>query len=387
MDAAAGLGAGAPEGGGLGHRATQSGAIPAGPRKCLAWESPGGFQARGPNGTGRTVPETSVLVFALAVALAYIYAFVGGFTDAANAIATSVGSRVLSPLSAVLMAGVFNLLGGLSGTAVATTIGKGVVDPSALGLTTVVAGLAGAMTWSLITYRFGIPVSETHGLIGGLIGAAIATAGSGVVRWGGLTRIGVAIIASPVIGFLGGLILIVLVYRLAFRAARSRAMPWFANLQRLSAAYMSFSHGRNDAQKPMGVLALALALYLGRQEVTIPAWVVVSCALVAALGTAYGGWRIIRTLGMRITALDPVQGFAAEVSGATVIQIASQLGIPISTTHAITSSILGVGATRGLSFISWGVTFDIFLSWILTVPVTMLLGGAYLAVLRALLGW
>lgn len=332
------------------------------------------------------MPEQSLIVFALAGLLAYVYAFVGGFTDAANAIASSVGSRVLSPRAAVAVAGVFNLLGGLTGTAVAVTIGKGLVDPSALSLLTVVAGLAGAMTWSLFTYRLGLPVSETHGLIGGLVGAAVATAGTDVVRWQGMTKVFVAMLASPAIGFVGGMALIIAVYWFFHGTARGRAMPWFKNLQRLSAAYMAFSHGRNDAQKPMGVLAIALALYFGWKEVTVPLWVVLSCASVAALGTAYGGWRIIRTLGMKVTALDPVQGFAAELSGATVIQLASELGIPVSTTHAITSSILGVAAPRRLSAVRWGVTFEIFLSWLLTVPVTIALGALFLGALRGLLG-
>jgi inorganic phosphate transporter, PiT family len=328
------------------------------------------------------VVEPSLAVFVLVIVMGYVYAFVGGFTDAANAIATSVGSRVLSPRAAVLMAGVFNLLGGLTGTAVALTIAEGIIEPTLLSLTTVVAALAGAMSWSLLTYRLGIPVSETHGLIGGLVGAAMATAGTEGVKWEGLTEVVVAIGASPAIGFLGGIGLIAIVYWLFHRARRGRVMPWFRHAQRVSAAYMAFSHGRNDAQKPMGVLALGLALYYGH-EPSIPIWVVLSAATVAAVGTAYGGWRIIRTLGMRVTDLDPVQGFAAEVSGATVIQLASQVGIPISTTHAITSSILGVGASRRLSAVRWGVTIQIFTSWLLTVPVTVGLGALYVLILRS----
>lgn len=326
--------------------------------------------------------EPSLAVFVLVIVMGYVYAFVGGFTDAANAIATSVGSRVLSPRAAVLMAGVFNLLGGLTGTAVALTIAEGIIEPTLLSLTTVVAALAGAMSWSLLTYRLGIPVSETHGLIGGLVGAAMATAGTEGVKWEGLTEVIVAIGASPAIGFLGGIGLIAIVYWLFHRARRGRVMPWFRHAQRVSAAYMAFSHGRNDAQKPMGVLALGLALYYGH-EPSIPIWVVLSAATVAAVGTAYGGWRIIRTLGMRVTDLDPVQGFAAEVSGATVIQLASQVGIPISTTHAITSSILGVGASRRLSAVRWGVTIQIFTSWLLTVPVTVGLGALYVLIFRS----
>ena len=323
----------------------------------------------------------SLFVFTLAVAFAYVYAFVGGFTDAANAIATSVGTKVLRPRTAVIMAGVFNLLGGLTGTAVAVTIASGIVDPSVLELSTVVAAVAGAMTWSLITYFFGIPVSETHGLIGGLIGAGAATAGWGVVETESVKEVVAAIGASPVVGFLGGGIMIVAIYWIFRRSKRGRVMPWFVNLQRVSAAFMAFSHGRNDAQKPMGILALAIALYY-QQSVSVPVWIVVSCATVAAFGTAYGGWRIIRTLGMRITELDPVQGFAAESAGAGVLQIASQLGIPVSTTHTITSSILGVGAARGLNAVRWGVTGQIFMSWVLTLPATVAAGALYVELLQ-----
>jgi inorganic phosphate transporter, PiT family len=329
--------------------------------------------------------DQHLIVFGLAVGLAYIYAFVGGFTDAANAIATSVGTRVLSPRAAVTMAAVFNLCGGLAGTAVALTIGTGLVDPNVLSLATVVAAVAGAMVWSLFTYFFGIPVSETHGLIGGLIGAAVATAGLDVVQWQGLTKVLIAIVASPSVGFVGGSAFLLLIYWTFRRSRPGKVKPWFRHLQRVSAAYMAFSHGRNDAQKPMGILAMALALYVGAEHVEVPLWVVVSCAAVAALGTAYGGWRIIHTLGQRITTLDPVQGFAAEVAGATVIQIASELGIPVSTTHAITSSILGVGATRRLSAVRWAIIADIFASWVLTLPVTMALGALWTLLLRGLL--
>jgi PiT family inorganic phosphate transporter len=328
--------------------------------------------------------DQHLMVFGLTVGLAYFYAFVGGFTDAANAIATSVGTRVLSPRAAVVMAGVFNLLGGLTGTAVALTIGTGLVDPSVLSLATVVAALAGAMGWSLFTYFFGIPVSETHGLVGGLVGAAVATAGLDVVQWQGLIKVLAAIVVSPSVGFVGGSACLLLIYWTFRRSRPSKVKPWFRHLQRLSAAYMAFSHGRNDAQKPMGILAMALALYVGAEHVEVPLWVVVSCATVAALGTAYGGWRIIQTLGQRITALDPVQGFAAEVAGATVIQIASEFGIPVSTTHAITASILGVGATRRLSAVRWAVMANIFASWLLTLPVTMALGALSTLLLRGL---
>jgi inorganic phosphate transporter, PiT family len=331
------------------------------------------------------VAEESLALFVVALALGYVYAFVSGFTDAANAIATSVGSRVLRPRTAVLMAGVFNLLGGLTGTAVAVTIASGIIDPAVISLTTVVAGVLGAMTWSLFTYLFGIPVSETHGLIGGLVGAGAATAGWEVVETEGLTKTVAAIGASPVIGFSGGVVMIVLIYWIFHRMRRGPALRGFAWAQRASAAFMAFSHGRNDAQKPMGIIALAIALYY-QQDVTVPLWIVVSAATVAAFGTAWGGWRIIRTLGMRVTELDPVQGFAAETSAAGVIQIASQLGIPISTTHAITSAIVGVGVTRRLTAVRWGVTGRIGASWVLTLPAAVGLGALYLVILRAIVG-
>jgi PiT family inorganic phosphate transporter len=203
-------------------------------------------------------------LFVFAIVLGYVYAFVGGFTDAANAIATSVGSRVLTPKAAVLMAGAFNLLGGLTGTAVALTIGRDILDADALSLYTVVAGVAGAMTWSLFVYIAGIPVSETHGLIGGLVGAGVATAGWDVVQTDSLKKVLGAIIASPVLGFVGGLVLIVAIYWTFQKRDRRHVLPAFVNLQRVSAAFMAFSHGRNDAQNPMGILALAIALYYDR---------------------------------------------------------------------------------------------------------------------------
>ncbi|MFN3477289.1 MAG: anion permease, partial [Candidatus Methylomirabilales bacterium] len=286
----------------------------------------------------------------------------------------------------VLMAGFFNLMGGLTGTAVALMIGKGIVDPAVLSQLTVIAALAGAMSWSLFTYRYGIPVSETHGLIGGVVGAALATAGMGPIRWGGLNKVLVAIVVSPLLGAIGGLLLIAAVYWGFRHSRRSAVMPLFKHLQRLSAAYMAFSHGRNDAQKPMGILAMALALHYGWKDVTVPLWVILSCAFLAALGMTYGGWRIIKTLGMKVTHLDPVQGFAAEVSAATVLELASTLGIPISTTHAITSAILGVGASKNPSAVRWGVTVEIVSSWVLTLPATVFLGWLYTNLLRNLIG-
>jgi inorganic phosphate transporter, PiT family len=330
--------------------------------------------------------DAGFAVFIAAVAMSYVYAFVGGFTDAANAIATSVGTRAFTPGQAVLVAAVFEVLGALTGTAVALTIGTGVVDTRYLTQGAVVAALAGAMTWSLLTYRFGIPVSETHGLIGGILGVGLLYAGVDGIIWGGVLPVLLAIVISPALGILGGIVVYLLVQIAFSRTHRHTGVTWTRNLQRLSAIYMAFSHGRNDAQKPMGVLTLALVVYLGAPATEVPLWVVLTVGTVAGFGVAVGGWRIIRTLGMRITGLDSAQGFAAETSAATVLQLASEVGIPVSTTHTITSAIVGVGAVSNWRSIRWTLVFEIASSWLLTLPATILFGFLYAAVLRNVLG-
>ena len=319
--------------------------------------------------------ESTLVLLVITIIFSYIYAFVSGFTDAANAIATSVGSRALSPLTAVLMAGILETVGALTGTAVALTIGKGIVDLELISLTTVLAALIGAMAWSLLTYAFGIPVSETHGLIGAVVGAALAKTGSlQVVIWSGLTKVLVAIIVSPLLGFLGGAFLMGIIYFVFQKGKAKNLTPVFRNLQRLSSAFMAFSHGRNDAQKPMGILVMALALYYGWTEVSVPIWVILSVGLAAGLGVAFGGWRIIKTLGLKVTNLTVEQGFSAETSAALVLQGASIFGIPVSTTHTITSSIVGAGAAKRVSTVRWQLVLDIVLSWIFTLPATVMLG-------------
>lgn len=327
------------------------------------------------------MPDSGLLIFVLAVALSYGYAFVGGFTDAANAIATAVGTRALTPRQAVLAAGVLEIAGALTGTAVALTIGKGVIEPSLLTQGAVVAALLGAMSWSLLTYWRGIPVSETHGLIGGILGVGLFAGGPASVEWGSLLKVLVAIIVSPVLGFGGAMLFLVIIYRLFHDARRAPALRWTRRLQRLSCLYMAFSHGRNDAQKPMGVLAMALAVHYGWAELRVPLWVILSVGVVAGLGVATGGWRIIRTLGMRVTDLSMEQGFAAETAAATVLQVASYFGIPVSTTHAISSAILGAGTVRGRRSVRWTLVAEIALSWILTLPATIALGYVFAWVL------
>ena len=330
--------------------------------------------------------DGAVLILLLAIVLSYVYAFVSGFTDAANAIATAVGTRVFTPAQAVLVAAVFELLGALTGTAVALTIGKGIVSPEFLTTTAVVGALLGAMSWSLLTYRFGIPVSETHGLIGAIVGAGLQLAGPDHINWPGLLPVLLAIVVSPALGVIAGMTALLLAWHLASRTSRGRAISRFRLLQRLSSIYMAFSHGRNDAQKPMGVLTLALAVHFGWTSVEVPLWVILTVAAVAALGVAAGGWRIIRTLGLRITGLTPDQGFAAETGAATVLQLASQLGIPVSTTHTITAAIVGVGALRRWRAIRWTLVQEIGLSWLLTLPAAIALGFAWTALLVAVTG-
>ena len=330
--------------------------------------------------------ENAFVIFVAAVLLSYVYAFVSGFTDAANAIATSVGTRAFSPMQAVLAAAIFEVLGALTGTAVALTIGQGIVPPEVLSQGAVVAALLGAMFWSLLTYRFGIPVSETHGLIGGIIGVGLYSAGPDAIIWSGVLPVLAAILISPALGVLGGMFLLAVMVNLFHGLPRDRARVLFVNLQRLSALYMAFSHGRNDAQKPMGILVLALAVYFGWTTVEVPLWVILSVAAVAGLGVAIGGWRIIRTLGMKITGLSPVQGFSAETAAGSVLQIASELGVPVSTTHTITSAIVGVGLARGWRSVRWYLVGEIAFSWMLTLPATIAAGFLFAAAVQALVG-
>jgi PiT family inorganic phosphate transporter len=327
--------------------------------------------------------DTALIVLVLTLIFCYIYAFISGFTDSANAIATSVGSRSLSPTFAVIMAGVLELVGALTGTAVALMIGKGIVSLDMISPVTVLAALCAAMSWSILTYFYGIPVSETHGLVGAIIGATLAFAAPSAIIWSGLWKILIAIILSPVLGFIGGAVLMSIIYALFANAPSHKMTKLFKNLQRFSAAFMAFSHGKNDAQKPMGILVMALALYFGWKDPSVPLWVILSVGLTAGIGVAYGGWKIIKTIGMRVTSLSPAQGFAAETSSAGVMSIASVFGIPVSTTHTITSSIVGAGAIKRLSSVHWDVFFDIVISWVVTLPITIFSGYLF----GKILGW
>jgi PiT family inorganic phosphate transporter len=312
--------------------------------------------------------------------LAYLFEFANGWTDAPNSIATVVSTRVMRPHHAVLMAGVLNLVGALVvGTAVAKTISEKIVDPNVVGLETVAAAVLAATLWALAAQYFGLPSSESHALVAGLLGAGFATGGLRVLDSEGTNASLIGLVSSPLGGFLLGFLLMVAIYRIFARVRRSTVRKVFGKGQVLSAAFMAFSHGTNDAQKTMGIIALAIALdkagTVGNVgELTIAPWIIVSAALVMGLGTMIGGWRVVRTLGMRMTHLEPVQGFAAETGAATVITVAARLGIPVSTTHAIGSAIMGVGATKRFSAVRWGVAGQVVAAWVLTWPSCAILG-------------
>ena len=280
---------------------------------------------------------------------------VNGWTDAPNAIATVVSTRVLSPTAAVGMAAVFNLLGALSGTAVATTIGKGIVDIHAVTLETVAAAALAVIIWSSTAAYFGLPTSESHGLVAAIAGAGVATAGTGVLLWEGWEKVFIGLGAAVVFGGLGGLLLMVVLLWLLRKATPMLTRRLFGPLQLCSAAFMAWSHGTADGQKAMGVMAMALAIYYPERGFGVPLWVILLSASTMGVATAFGGWRIIRTLGMRLTQLQPVHGFAAETAAALTITVSSRFGIPLSTTHTIGSAIMGVGATRRLSAVRWGI--------------------------------
>ena len=314
------------------------------------------------------------LLFVLALVLAA--EFVNGWNDATNAIATVISTRVLLPAQAIVMAVLFNILGTLSGTAVAATIGKGIISPDAVSLTTIGAALTAIVLWGGPASYWGMPISITHALLGGLAGAGVATAGFGVLLWAGWRKVLVGLAFSTFLGFFGGLALMVLIYRLFARTTPGTVRRVFGKLQVLSAAFMAFSHGSNDGQKFIGVFSLVLLLGGVHQSFHVPVWVMLLCAVTMGMGTSIGGRSIIKTMGMRITKLEPVHGFAAETAAATTIEVASRLGIPLSTTHTITTAIMGVGATRRFSAVRWGVSRDIVMAWLLTFPVCGLIAWA-----------
>lgn len=320
----------------------------------------------------------------LTVFLALLFDFSNGWHDCANAVATVVSTRVLSPLAAVLLAGALNVAGAFFSTAVAKMIGGGIVYADAITNTVVAGAMGGAILWNLFTLLLGLPTSSSHALIGGLVGAAVAHGGWRVVQFKGLRAILEAMVLSPLFGFAMGFVIMVSVSWIFFKVPRGVATKIFSRLQLLSASFMAFSHGANDAQKVMGVITLALVASGQLTSSEVPTWVIVACALAMGLGTTVGGWRIVRTLGMNIVKLEPVHGFAAETGAASVLLFTAHFGLPVSTTHTITSSILGVGATKRLSAVRWGLTSKILSAWIFTLPGAGLLGAAFYALLASL---
>jgi PiT family inorganic phosphate transporter len=349
-------------------------------------------------------------LFLLVLLAALVFEYINGFHDTANAIATVVSTKVLRPRWAIIWAAGFNLLGALMGTAVATTIGKGLVDTQYVTMVTVMGALLSAIIWGLLTWWLGLPSSSSHALVGGLCGAALGTAHGNwnVLHWsitnsqgahsGLWPKIVLPMVASPLLGFFGGALLMLLLTAI-LRTFTPRVVNLvFGKAQLLSAGFMAHSHGSNDAQKTMGIIALALftgttqgafkdlpawAGFLRTPEFTVPYWVMITCALTMAAGTAAGGWRIIRTMGHKMVKMQPVHGFAAETTAALIISGASSLGVPVSTTHVIATSIMGVGATKRFSAVKWGLVGRIVWAWVLTLPLTGLMGYGLVELLRA----
>ena len=332
--------------------------------------------------------EPELLVLAVIITLGLIFDFVNGFHDTANAIATSVATRVLTPGQAVSMAAILNVIGAMSGTAVATTVGRGIVPPEVATQQLVAAALISAISWNLFTWRLAIPSSSSHALIFSIVGAGIASAGVESIEVSGIVATLQGIVFLPILGFLVALLLLTALLWVFARSRPLRVTRIFGRLQVISAAYMAFSHGSNDAQKTMGVMTMALATYYGwtGDEWSVPFWVIITAAGSMGLGTAMGGWRIVRTMGLRIVELRPIDGFAAETAAATVIEVASRLGIPVSTTQVISSSILGVGSTRSLSAVRWGIAGHIVIAWVVTIPACIILAWIVYTVLHFITG-
>ena len=314
------------------------------------------------------------------VAVALFFDFTNGFHDTANAIATSVSTRAVSPRLAVLGAAILNFLGAFVSLEVAATVAKGIVDADIVTLDVVLAGLVGAITWDLITWYYGLPTSSSHALIGGVAGAAVAAAGWDVLHVDGVVdRVLIPSLAAPILGFLGASALVLVILWIVRRRSPGPVNRVFRRLQLVSAGFVAFTHGTNDAQKTMGIIALALVAtghIPAGDGFYVPTWVIVSAAVAMGLGTYAGGWRMIRTLGQRVAKLEPPQGFAAETATASILWVTGNVGFPVSTTHTISGSVLGAGASRRLSAVRWGVAGNIVLAWLLTIPASAAIGAA-----------
>ncbi len=319
----------------------------------------------------------SIYVLGFLIVLALLFDFMNGFHDAANAIATVVSTGVLKPHNAVLLAAFFNFIAILVfQLKVATTVGKGTIDPAIVDHYVVFGALVGAITWNLLTWYFGIPSSSSHALIGGLVGAAVAKAGTSSLISTGLIKTISFIVLSPLLGFLFGSMMMLIVSWLFVRSTPQRVDKWFRRMQLISASMYSLGHGGNDAQKTMGIIwMLLIAAGVSTASEPLPWWVITSCYAAIALGTLFGGWRIVKTMGQKITKLKPVGGFCAETGGAMTLFLATGMGIPVSTTHTITGAIVGVGSSRKMSAVRWGVAGNIVWAWIFTIPASALMAA------------
>lgn len=322
--------------------------------------------------------QISTYIFGSLIVLALLFDFMNGFHDAANAIATVVSTGVMKPQMAVAMAATFNFVAILIfGVHVAATVGKGTIDPAIVDHYVIFGALIGAVLWNLITWYYGIPSSSSHALIGGLIGAAVAKGGTGTLIWAGLIKIIAFIVLSPLLGFVFGSIMMVLVSWIFVRSTPHRVDKWFRRAQLVSASMYSLGHGGNDAQKTIGIIWMLLIAggYSNMQDSLPPWWVIIGCYSAISLGTLFGGWRIVKTMGQKITKLKPVGGFCAETGGAITLFIATALGIPVSTTHTITGAIVGVGSAKKTSAVRWGVAGNIVWAWVLTIPASALMAA------------
>ena len=317
------------------------------------------------------MPESSLGILIFIIVLAVGFGLVNGFNDAANAIAASVGSRSLSPRNALTIAATLNFVGAATGLAVAKTIGKGILIESAISYETVIAGLIAVVVWGSVATYLGLPVSITHSFVAALSAAGVAWVGTDAIQWGVLQRVLSSVAIAPVLGFFGGFSLMIAVFWIFRRNAPARMRVIFTRLQWLTTGFLAYSHGKNDGQMPIGVITMALVIFHNDTSLwdNVPWWVITVSALAISSGMAIGGWQVIRTMGMRITTLRPVDAFVGNASAAAVIEVASQLGVPVSTTHCASSAIMGIGATKGLSAVRWGVARNIVTAWVLTFPI------------------
>ncbi len=331
--------------------------------------------------------STATIILIIVIALALIFDFINGFHDTANSIATSVSTRVLSPRQAIVMAAGLNFLGAIVSSKVAKTISQGIVKET-LPQYVIIAVILAAIIWDLITWYLAIPTSSSHALIGALIGASMTFyVGFGNINWNGvLDKVVIPLFTSPVIGFVLGYFFMKLLNIILKKYSQNYVNKWFSKLQILSAAFMAFEHGKNDAQKSMGIITMALisSSVLAKGS-DVPLWVMIICATAMALGTSFGGWKIIKTMGVNMIRLQPINGFAAEAAAALVIKFASSIGAPVSTTHVISSAIMGVGASKRVSAVRWALAKNIVWTWIITIPAAALIGGIITIIFKSII--